>query len=651
MVLEVRRGMGSLAWLLAGAALACGGSGGPADAGADALGPDGSMVVPPDIPWLEDGVPPIAAPDLGPCPDGWRAVADEGGVTTCDPYPEGGALDCPAGQAHFPGEPGCAPVGAPCPAGDFSETLPADRNIVYVQPGASGDGSSPASPYGSFLDFGIGGLPSMTVVALSRGTHVGPVRLARGVAVWGACAAETRVTTSAGGDTSGVVEIRDATGEIRDLTVADSPRPGVVLVGDGTEGLLEGVVVEGTQSLALVAVNDAVLTVHDAVVRDTQSRGRDARFGRGANIESGGTMHVSRAIFEGNRDIGIFVGDADTAVTLTDVVVRDTLAETVDGTAGRGLEIELGPSVEVTRALFEGNRHLAVLAASPGTAVTLADVVIRDTLAQESDGMAGRGLVVQGGAVVQADRALVERNRGVGVFVAEPDAELTLTDVIVRDTRERDRDGTGGRGLALQEGARVAVTRAIFERNGEAGIFAGDIGTVLTVADVVVRGTRGRVSDGKFGRGLGVQLGATADVTRSLFDGTRDIGVFVAGSGTAVSLADVVVRDTRARMCADTTCMDAPAGHGMGSFLEASLSASRFVVARSALCGAQVALDGSMDLSNGEVRGSPIGVCLQVSGYDLDRLTGGVGFVDNEVNLDSTTLPVPETAAAVPDVS
>jgi len=250
MVLRARRGVGAFAWLLASTALGCGGSGGAADAG-DAVGPDGSAVSPLEIPWLDLGVPPIA---IAPCPEGWREVDDGSGVTTCDPYPEGGALECPAGQAHFPGEPGCTPVGAPCPAGDFSATLPADRNVVYVQPGGTGDGSSPTSPYGGFTDFGLGGLPTGTVVALSRGTHPGPVRLARGVALWGACAGETILTTTLPGITDAVVEFVAATGELHDLSVVDSPRLGVLSVGDGADGLLEGVVVDGAAGLGVMVV-------------------------------------------------------------------------------------------------------------------------------------------------------------------------------------------------------------------------------------------------------------------------------------------------------------------------------------------------------------------------------------------------------------
>jgi len=42
-------------------------------------------------------------------------------------------------------------------------------------------------------------------------------------------------------------------------------------------------------------------------------------------------------------------------------------------------------------------------------------------------------------------------------------------------------------------------------------------------------------------------------------------------------------------------------------------------------------------------------MCVQIEGYDLDRLTRGVRFLDNGTNLQTTTLPVPDLADAIPD--
>lgn len=44
----------------------------------------------------------------------------------------------------------------------------------------------------------------------------------------------------------------------------------------------------------------------------------------------------------------------------------------------------------------------------------------------------------------------------------------------------------------------------------------------------------------------------------------------------------------------------------------------------------------------GEVSDNPIGVNVQVAGFDLDRLMEGVVYRDNGRNIDGESLPVPD---------
>lgn len=188
-------------WALWSSLLACGeGPGSPdADAGTDA-DDAGPAVSPPDIPWLAEGMPAIAAPMLTPCPEGWHEVVEEGppggvATVTCDPFgddPTSEPDTCPDGWAHFAGDPGCAPVGAPCPAGDFPEGLPTDAEVLYVLSSAppGGDGSQGAPL--STIDAALSAASPGTVIAIGKGDYGEPVRVYRGVTLWGACAAQRR---------------------------------------------------------------------------------------------------------------------------------------------------------------------------------------------------------------------------------------------------------------------------------------------------------------------------------------------------------------------------------------------------------------------------------------------------------------------------
>lgn len=52
---------------------------------------------------------------------------------------------------------------------------------------------------------------------------------------------------------------------------------------------------------------------------------------------------------------------------------------------------------------------------------------------------------VQEGAAATVNRALLSRNREIGVFTDGDGTSLTLRDVVIWDTQARESDGTGGR--------------------------------------------------------------------------------------------------------------------------------------------------------------------------------------------------------------
>ena len=51
---------------------------------------------------------------------------------------------------------------------------------------------------------------------------------------------------------------------------------------------------------------------------------------------------------------------------------------------------------------------------------------------------------------------------------------------------------------------------------------------------------------------------------------------------------------------------------------------------------------GSADLHEGFVTSNVIGVNVQSAGFDIARLTDRVGYRDNDRNLDTDELPIPD---------
>ncbi len=700
----------SILWVLVFAFLGCDDGGVTTDTGP---GPDGAAdaglaVTPPDIPWLDVGVPPIG---LTPCPEGWRDVTG-GDVTECHPYPEGGAETCATGDAHFPGEPGCRAIGDSCPTGDYATTLPSGDRILYVLAGAAagGDGSI-ASPYAGLSDVNWNSATAGTTVALGKGTYEGTMALRAGAHVVGACAAETIITgtdspipsvvtvTNAG--VPAVIEnlaiagasqwgVRVESGrslDLRGVRVSGASQIGMVAVGTGTAVTLTDVVIEGTlrggaSAFGALFVQDgAQAEVVRVLVRGNEGQGLFAdgigtrvtltdvavqggapAFGtglgsRGVTAQGGARLEASRLLVSTVRDVGIFLGETDTAVILTDTVVENTQPRSGDARGGRGIDVRAGGFLEASRVLLSENREAGFAAVEEGTAAVLTDVVVRDTQPQQSDRRHGVGVGVRLGASLEASRVLVSGNRAEGIFVAGAGTAVTLADAVIQDTQPRESDGLFGRGIEVLDGATFGATRVLVSRSREQAVLALGTGATVTFADVVVRDTLPRANDDFGGGAIGAQSEARIEGERVLVEGARGLGVMAAAGGM-VNLRDVTVSGVELTACASTTCPDDGFGYGVAA-VSGALRLERFHVLHAATCGVFVApidlfgedpvpaMDPSIDLVSGVISDSEIGACVQVDGYDLDRLQDDVQYRDNGTSLNVTMLPVPGVVDAI----
>jgi hypothetical protein len=542
------------------------------------------------------------------------------------------------------------------------------------------------SPFGGFDDFGIGGLSRGTVVALAKGRYDAALRLPSDRSVWGACAAETELWSSVPHRTDAVVESLGTGVEVRRIRIGRSDRPGVLARMADRSIHLEAVEVSDVIFVGVIVVNGATGSAHELVVRDMRSR--DLEHGRGILVQHGSRFELRRGVVERARENGVYV-DAEAAIArLEDVAVIDTQPEEITLADGDGAVAVGGARLELARVALVGNRNFAVgittegstldaedlwvsgtrphagtgvggvglgagggvvdvrratfeagreagLAVGSGATASFADVVSRDHRGRENDGEGGYGLYVRAGGAASMTRAAILRNRRGGISVSDG-SELELTDAVVAETDQDEALGVYGRGLNVQIGSTATVSRALVEDNQAIGVHVGE-GARATLADVVVRGTRSS-SLGYFGRGLGVFGGSTVDVSRAVVEDHRDVGVYGWDAGAQLTLRDVVVRGLIGVDCAGCS----PGGTGIGAYLAASVSVERFVIEDAVLCGVMVARDGELDLTAGVVSRCTVGACVAAPEYDVARLTDDVVYTDNGNNLDATELPLPE---------
>jgi len=452
----------------------------------------------------------------------------------------------------------------------------------------------------------------------------------------------------------------------------------------------------------------ATMELTDAVIEDTLPDA-EMRLGEGGGTQGGGTLRMTRAIVRRNLRSGLYAFGDDSRIELTDVLVAETDSELMTGLTGLGLVIQIGASGALSRVLFDANRHLGMAVSHSGTVVTASDIVVRDTASIRGDQLSGRGVNLQTGASLTIERVAIERCRDTGFSVFGDDTTLTLSDlsvtdiaaveatgiggwgltlggvtgtvqrvrierahatgllvtggadlvvedVAVIDTAPVEADSSGGRGLNVQNGAHATFTRTLISGNHELGVFVDSPETETTFDALYVRDTQSRADNLRYGGGFWIQLGAHAEVRNAIFTGNRYAGVSSIGLPSVaepdLTLEDVVVYQTLESECVETGdgCPAVAGGVGIGSYGIGAVRATRFRVLGNALCGVQVAGDANLDLTDGEVSENAIGACIQVEDYDRSRLATDVIYRMNDMNIVSTTLPVPSAAESLSDL-
>ncbi len=590
---------------------------------------------------------------------------------------------CGEDEIDVPGAGECLAIAA-C-EGEFASGLPADA--IYVRPSGTGDGSR-ERPFGS-IAAAIAVARAGRTIALAQGRYAERVRLPAGVALRGACATGTVIVSPGAMHEQGAIQIeRDGTSvsgvrvEGRGIGVwaeASASLDQVIVAMDGpmavatVEGELTiarsivhnqggyGVLAEGgtarversllseCEGVGAGATLSGHLVLAQVAITDIEADSEGDGFGVVA--QTGSTVEASSLVIERSTGAGVHVAVRAT-VTLEDAVVRDT--RTGSGGSAQGMTVNGASSVTATRVLFEHNKDSGVF--TSGSFLALTDVVIRDTASREGDGEFGRGLELEEGTTAELTRLLLEHNHENGLFVAGTGTVVTGSDVSVVETIGRESDGLFGVGATWVDGANVELARVVLDGNTETGLIVRRADA--RIGELLVQRTHAAV-DGFYGRGIDVEscsTGASSDPSQTLrvncgeshlalehveVADSADIGIRAFDPFTSIIARDLVARDTQVAPCHTDGCAGDGSGMGIGAYGRAEIVVERFLISRSALCGVQVGTEASIDLSDGVVAMNPIGANVQNELFDPERIARNVAYLDNEVTLDATKLPVP----------
>ncbi|MFC1609896.1 right-handed parallel beta-helix repeat-containing protein [Myxococcota bacterium] len=482
------------------------------------------------------------------CPEGW-ATEPAYGVGPGDvappmicimpPVPE----SCPPGSMPVVGETTCQTIGDPCPVGDWPEGLP-DQPIIYVRPGGSGDGSTAETPVGTLAD-GFAAAPDNAILALAKGTFLEELDITRPVSLWGACALETIIEATFESDNRNAVVVGASHVTVQNITIT-GPQPGIG-IGYGAESVrVRGIWCRGSRGLGIEVGGGASADIEEVLITDVQSRddpvsgSQDDSHGYGMLVYTGGRATARRITVERSRSVGIYVSQEASSLDVSQVVVRDCLGQEKDGLFGIGMVTTLAAHSRVEQALVERNRDAGIAGENDHTLIEVSDSVVQGTV--DSEPGTGEGLRARLGSMIVADRVLLDGNRD-GAVAIEEGSTVRIQDALVRNGVPMDVVALNGMGLRMNLGGRVEAQRVVLDANSSAGAQVNLEGSELLLADSIVRGTHSHPWEGTYGNGLAV-LQAKAEVSRVHFVDNHH--TTIAGEAADITLCDVVVRGTRA---------------------------------------------------------------------------------------------------------
>ncbi|MCC7541059.1 MAG: DUF1565 domain-containing protein [Deltaproteobacteria bacterium] len=600
------------------------------DVGPDAALPDGGA---PDafVAPIEPPAPP--APPDPTCADRWTPTSSPPAAgAVCSPWPAGGQASCPPGEAHFPGTPGCVPIGSDCPVDGWPAAV-SGAATVYVRGDAAAGGSGTRDDPFVTIAAALADVTSGTTVAIARGRYdEAPIVVPDGVTLLGACARDTVLGADTTREpTTPMIDAGDGAVVIRDLTlegpeVDDEGAWTGIGVGGGSL-TVESVVIGRVAQLAIGGDVGSTLIVRDVLVSGVRSGGT-----RGAGVAVGlieATATVERLVAEGTSGAALYAAGTDARLDVSDFALRD-VRPTRFGEGGWGVTAERGAEVVVRRGAITGAVGAGI--GANGAHIDAEHIAMERISDRPRRPFGASGVYALAAARVELRHAWLRDCDA----VVQSQGSVTLEDVVAWSTAAFPELGAPA-GVIVRDGA-LSARRVVLGPGLQQGFYLSIADA--TLEDVVVTDT-GTDALGLYGNGIVADGSTTLRGERIQMHRTHELGLLANGRTTTVVLSDVTISEVQRRSCADGGCGSASAGVSLGSYGEANVAIDRFVVTDGAFLGVQLASGGTMDLTHGVVRRHPLGANVQTLDFALDRITSSVRYEENERDLDATFLPLP----------
>ncbi len=376
----------------------------------------------------------------------------------------------------------------------------------------------------------------------------------------------------------------------------------------GAELTLTRATVASSDDTGVYAAQTSTLTVLDSVVRNSLSKiGKP--IGGGVWAQDTAVANIQGTAIVDNAGLGLNALD-QVKMTVTDTLVSGTRPIHFTG-SGYGATVT-GAAFTATRVAFVHNAGAGLQLHGKGSKATLDGAIIDDTQLALIDAVTryGVGIAADDGTQIDLKNSVIRKSAAGGIFLAGAGASATLSGSLVRDTVPAG-DGSGGFGIAAQEGATLTLDGVGLIANNRVGLFLADAGTSATVSNSVIRDTQ--ADGGTRGRGVNVQMGATCDLHGTAILDNRQVGLFLFGDGTAATLADSLIAGT-------LPDADGTFGHGIEAIASAKVVVPGSVLSANHTVGLVFSTSGGT-VSGSRIESNAIGVNVQDGSTLEERAT------------------------------
>lgn len=415
---------------------------------------------------------------------------------------------------------------------------------MHAGTGYDGNSGSASAPVQT-INHALAMAAATATILIAPGEYAEAVVVTKPVKIVGACAAKVTIKAPSGLQALFIQGKSQAAASVSSVRVAG---PGRGIAVSGTMPVhFDHVWVSGVQRVGLLLVGSGLVADAASVVIDgTGPDPASLNFGNGIAVNAGPLLALADVRLSANRGTALYVSGNGARVQAERLVVDGTLPADSDGGGGRGVSVESHGEFHLASGRLHGNRDAGLFVGGLGSVATADFVLIDSTRARKKDKAFGVGAgVAQGGSLTLSNARLTD-NQETGVLLDGAGSQCTLATTVVDSTLPSAANLGVGIGVSVEAGASLTIDQARVAANRRAGILINGQGTTVNAKDLLVDGTLSRASDGQFGRGITIEDGAKLELQNGWLSGNRDGGIEATGAGVLVRLHRCVVEGTLA---------------------------------------------------------------------------------------------------------